>query len=141
MLVGFSLYLDRDLAALAEQGELANPRARRIITTGFVIAGFSLSGIGAVPVSVSILVHNTFAAGTLLVILGMMLLSGWLLRGLPWPILVMTYGFVLAIVGAVLLWQPVQYFNLTAMELVAFALVFAWVSVLIRMLAARLERH
>lgn len=139
LLVGFALYLDRDLQALADQGELRNHRTPRFMSVGFIIAGFSLAGIGAVPVSWSILIHNTFAAGTLLVLLGMMLLSAWLLRGLPWQFMVTSYGFVLGLVLTVLLWQPVQYFGLTAMELIAFALVFAWVSLLIRMLNVRIQ--
>lgn len=139
LLVGFALYLDRDLQALADLGELRNQRTPRFMSVGFIIAGFSLAGIGAVPVSWSILIHNTFASGTLLVLLGMMLLAGWLLRGLPWQFMATTYGFVLALVVTVLLWQPVQYFGLTAMELVSFALVFAWVSLLIRMLNVRIQ--
>lgn len=139
LLVGFALYLDRDLQTLASLGELRNPRTPKFMSWGFIIAGFSLAGIGAVPVSWSVLIHNTFAAGTLLVLLGLMVLSAWLLWGLPWQFMVTSYGFVLGLVLTVLLWQPVQYFGLTAMELVAFALVFAWVSLLIRMLSTRIQ--
>lgn len=139
LLVGFALYLNRDLLALAAAGELKNPRAPQLIAGGFIVSGFALAGVGLVPVNVNLIVHNSFATGMLVVIVLMMAGAGWLLRGLPWQISAMTYGFLAAIVASVVLFMPVQYFNLTALELIAFALVFSWVSVFIRMLSAQLD--
>lgn len=138
LLVGFSLYLNRDLQALVDAGSLTNRRSPGIISGGFVIAGFALAGVGLVPVNVNLIIHNTFATGMLLVVAGILLASAWLLRGLPWQIIVMTYAFLAGIAISVVLFMPVGYFNLTALELIAFALIFAWVSVFIRMLSAKL---
>lgn len=139
LLVGFALYLSRDLQSLHQSGALRNPRAARLISGGFVVAGFSLAGVGLVPVNVNLIIHNTFATGMLLVVMAIMVGAFWLLRGLPWQIVAMTYGFLAGIVVGVLLFVPVGYFNLTALELIAFALVFSWVSVFIRMLSAKLN--
>jgi hypothetical protein len=44
--------------------------------------------------------------------------------------------FLAAIVVAAVLWFPVGYYNLTAVELIAGLLIFSWLIVLIRNLAA-----
>ena len=43
------------------------------------------------------------------------------------------------IIGAVLFY-PVQYWNLTAFELVAFAIIFAWIAIFIRYISALTEQ-
>ena len=44
--------------------------------------------------------------------------------------------FLAVIVVAAVLWFPVGYYNLTAVELIAASLIFAWLIILIRNLAA-----
>lgn len=139
LLVAFAIYLNRDLQALRDQGQLQSRRAPKFISGAFIVAGCALAGVGLVPVNVNLIVHNTFATGMLLVVASVMIGAAWLLRGLPWQTIAMTYGFFLGIVAAVILFVPVGYFNLTALELVAFALVFTWVSMFIRMLSAQLQ--
>ena len=54
------------------------------------------------------------------------------LKDLPRSFVVTTTVFVLAIGGAVLLWYPIGYYNLTALELVAVLIVFAWFVLFVR---------
>jgi hypothetical protein len=62
-----------------------------------------------------------------------------ILRGLPWQFFLVTFVFLLALVGAALLHFQVNYFNLTAFELVAFVILFGWIAVFVRFLAAVLR--
>ncbi len=135
----FALYLQRDLQVLVDRGVLVKPRAARIVAIVFVVMGVMLAFVGIFPVSFSILLHNTAAIGMALAFLALLIASPWVLKGLPWQFFLVSGGFAVALVGGALLFYPVQYFNLTAYELVAFAIIFAWIAIFIRYINALTE--
>lgn len=139
LLMCFALYLNRDLRTIAEAGQLHTPSAPAIMSAGFLLTGMCIIGAGLVPVNRSILVHNIFATGMLVVVMAIISLSGWLLLGLPWQVLAMTYGFLAALALTIVLWAAAGYFSFTAMEFTCFTLVFGWISVFIRMISAQVE--
>ena len=87
----------------------------------FVVMGVMLSCVGVFPLSFSILLHNTSAIGMAVAFLVLLFASPWWLTGLPGRFFVVSFAFAAALIVGALLFYPVQYFNLTAYELVAFA--------------------
>ena len=132
LVVVFAMYLQRDLARLHELGSLRRASTPRTVGVLFVIMGVMLSGVGLVSVSISEPVHIAFASGMFVVFIGMLIGSPWLFDGMPRTLQVLTWLFLAAIVVTVLLFFPIGYFNLTALELIAFGLIFGWIAVFIR---------
>lgn len=135
----FALYVDRDIHLLHERGAIRSRWSARVVSTLFVVMGITLAGIGIVPINVSVVVHNVFSGGTTVVFGLLLAASPVLLRGMPWQFFLVTIGFLAALVGAALLHFRVNYFNLTAFELVAFVILFGWIAVFVRFLAAVLR--
>ena len=91
--------------------------------------------IGVVPVNVSLIVHNTFASGMAVMFFGMLVIGPKVLAGMPRAYFISAWIFLAAVVVSVLLFV-VGYFGLTALEIIVFALIFGWIAVFIRFLAA-----
>ena len=67
-----------------------------------------------------------------IVFIAMLIAARRLFDGLPLTVHLVTWGFLAALVVTIVLFWPVGYFNLTALELVAFGLIFGWIVVFIR---------
>lgn len=132
----FALYLQRDLQVLVDRGVLVKPTAPRTVSIVFVIMGVMLACVGIFPLTVSVLLHNLSAMGMAVAFLVLLFASPWILTGLPRRFFVVCAGFAFALIGGALLFEPVQYYNLTAFELVAFAIIFAWIAIFIRFISA-----
>ncbi len=135
----FALYLQRDLQVLVDRGVLKKAHAPRTVSIVFVVMGVMLSCVGVFPLSFSILLHNTSAIGMAVAFLVLLFASPWWLTGLPGRFFIVSFAFAAALIVGALLFYPVQYFNLTAYELVAFAIMFAWIAIFIRYINALTE--
>lgn len=78
----FGFHLAHDVHQLVNAGVLRDTSVR-FVRTSFVIMGAMLAGVGLVPVNVSLLFHNLFAAGLAVVYLVLLLGGPWMLRGMP----------------------------------------------------------
>jgi len=136
----FALYLYRDIEALFAAGVLAHRWAARAISVTFIIMGIMLAGVGAFPVDVNLVIHNTSAIGMAVSFLLILISSPWVLKGMPWTFFAVSGGFLAGMLLAVYLFAVTQYFNLTAFELVAFVIIFGWISTFIRFLSATVEQ-
>jgi hypothetical membrane protein len=101
-----------------------------------VLLGVFLAGVGLFPVDERFWIHTLFASG-MAIVFGMLVFR---IRKLV-PSISATFGllgwvFLAVIAAAAVLWFPVGYYNLTAVELIAASLIFSWLIVLIRNLAA-----
>lgn len=132
----FALYLQRDVQLLVDRGVLVRARAPRIVSIIFVVMGVMLACVGIFPLTVSVLLHNLSASGMAVAFLALLIASPWVLKGLPGRFFIVCAGFALALVVGAVLFYPVQYYNLTAFELVAFAIIFAWIAIFIRYISA-----
>jgi hypothetical membrane protein len=132
----FSLYLHRDLTALVDRGVLEHAWAPRFISIAFVVMGIMLAGVGVFPLDVSIALHNGCASGMAAAFAAMVLGSPWILRGLPRRFYMFCFATFAVLIGSFLLFEPVQYYNLTAFELIAFSIIFGWITVFIRFVNA-----
>lgn len=139
MVVAFAMYIGRDLQVLVDRGILRRARTPRTVTTLFVVMGIMLAGVGAVSVTVSEPLHVAFACGMFIVFIAMLIAARRLFDGLPLTVHLVTWGFLAALVVTIVLFWPVGYFNLTALELVAFGLIFGWIVVFIRFETAAAE--
>lgn len=135
----FSVYLHRDLATLVARGRLSYERAPALISGAFLVMGLLLAGVGVFPLTLSMLLHNICAAGMSLVFAVMLVSSPFVLRGMPRRFFVFCVASFALLIFAFLLFEPVGYYNLTAFELAAFAIIFGWISVLIRFADALAE--
>jgi hypothetical protein len=143
-----SAFITRDLKRWAEVLAAAPPRRglmrlvrprATVIRACLIAGGGCMVGIGLFPVNTFEPIH-TFFVRVLAVIL-MVLLVGiplWLPR-FPKAFYLLTYIAVAALIAAGVLWRPLQYYNLTALELAAAGIVFAWLVVFIRNTAAVVE--
>lgn len=132
----FALYLDRDLRSLIHRGILVHQWSAGLCSGAFVAMGLLLAGVGAVPVSVSFLIHTLAASGMALIFIALLVASPFVLRGLPSRFFWVCGGFLAALIVSLYLYFPVGYFNLTAFELIAFVIIYGWIAVFIRLLDA-----
>ncbi|WP_141898489.1 DUF998 domain-containing protein [Paramicrobacterium agarici] len=134
----FALYVDRDIRNLHTARVIRYPFAAPLVSTLFIAMGVALAGIGFVPVNVSVDVHNVFAIGLSALFGLLMLVSPIALRGMPLPFFAATLGSLLLLIGATWLFYGPGLLPLTNYELIAFGVLFAWITMFVRFLAAML---
>ncbi len=130
----FAVYVANDMRPLVAGGVLRSKGSPRAISLLFVLMGSLLAGVGLVPVSLSLTVHNLCAFGVASMYLLLLVAGRWILRGMPRAYFVAAWAFLAATLLAVFLYASVDLLSLTAFEIVVFALVFGWISVFIRFL-------
>ncbi len=131
----FAVYIAHDLSVLVDVGVLGYERAPQVVSALFVVMGAMLACVGIFPVDVQFTLHNLSASGMALVFLGLLFTGPRLLRGLPRTYFLASWAFLAATLASLVLFI-VQYFSLTAFEIIVFALIFGWIAVFIRFLAA-----
>jgi hypothetical protein len=107
-----------------------------VVRTILIVVGIAFIGVGAVPVNDSQLVHNIFSILLIAGFTALIAVTPALLRELPWAFTAASTVFLGAIVVIVLLWVPFGYYNLTAVELLGVTIVFAWLVLFSRNVAA-----
>lgn len=106
-------------------------RGRRIVRYALTIMGLLLCGVGLFPVDRFLAVHNLCATGMVVVFVAMVLSLRRTVPGTPQVFLTLGYVFVGCIVVLAVFFVT-GYYNLTAVELVAFLLVFTWLLLFLR---------
>ncbi|SDO91358.1 hypothetical protein SAMN04487914_101112 [Arthrobacter sp. ok909] len=108
----------------------------RLLEGGIVLIGVFLAGVGVFPVDERFGIHTLVASGMVVVFATLIVRIRALIPSISPAFAALGWVFLAAIVVAALLWFPVGYYNLTAVELIAGLLIFSWLIVLIRNLAA-----
>jgi len=139
--ITFAMYVFRDLSALVRQGVLAHAWTPRLVSVVFVVMGVLLACVGVFPFDVNLFMHNTSAIGMSLSFLALLISAPWVLRGMPSRFFVFCTGAIVVLLGGALLFEPIEYWNLTAFELVAFSTIFGWIAVFIRFVSALSTQH
>lgn len=136
-------YMTRDLRALdlhrRRAGAALAATHERALLTFLVLIGAFLAATGLVPVDFFMPAHNTMAtamtaAYTLLVLRA----PAWL-PGLSRTFYASGYAMLGGAVLSVMLWWPLAYYNMTAMELVVAGGILAWLVLFTRNVAAAVE--
>lgn len=123
----------------ALSGYIRTPRIM-LLRVGMIGMGASLAGIGLIPMSLHHDGHVAATAAFAAFFLFLLMATPYILPGFPRSFFVFSYLAAAALVFAFLLWRPVSYWNLTSMELIGVAILFAWLVVFIRNIAALVER-
>lgn len=106
-------------------------RGRRLVRMELLTIGVFLACVGLFPVDRHFAVHNTVASGMAVVFVAMVLGLRWTVPSAPRVFVLLGYAFVLVIVVLAVLFAT-GYYNLTAVELVAFLLIFSWLMLFLR---------
>ncbi|WP_431246963.1 DUF998 domain-containing protein [Leifsonia xyli] len=127
------------IARYATDLRTANPEVPRSATLRvrvcLILIGVLLAGVGLFPLDVSRVLHNVSAVGMLL---SFSLLVFWVRRALPEaPRAFFLFGYVsFGVIVLAAVFYVTGYYVLTATELVAGVLVFAWLTVYLRVSGA-----
>lgn len=117
--------VDYLFVALGEKyGKNWKLRAIRIMLT---ILGIDLGAVGFFPNDASShLLHTRVAGYLVLIIIALIISVKWLLPEVTRDFLIMSYAICGMLVGLEIAFQGIHYLSLTAFELSAFLLAFAW---------------
>lgn len=129
----FAVYIANDMRELVDAGALKNPRGARVVPSLFAVMGIMLAGVGIFPFDVNLTLHNVSASGMAVMFLVLLSTGPNFLRGMPRTYFVSSWAFLAALLSSLVLFL-VQYFLLTAFEIIVFALIFGWIAVFIRFL-------
>jgi len=139
IVVALSDYIAKDLATLYTNNEHEN-RVRRVIFQVLLSGiGIALACVGAFVYDVYPLIHNAAAGGMAVLFLCIIIGLPWLMPRFTKAYYIASYLLLAALAVSVWLFSVTGYFNLTVFELVAAAIIFTWLIVFVRHLAAMLE--
>lgn len=130
--------------ALAQWASISPPsryRNVRLVSWAFGIIGVCLAGAGVVPEDAGAFVHVTLAAGVAVVFGGVLIGLRWILDGFSRTFLLFSDVALAGLVISTLLFWPIRYYNLAAYELVAGGIIFAWLVIFMRHVAASTGSH
>ena len=106
-------------------------RGRKLVRAALIVMGILLACVGVFPLDQFLTAHNVSASGMAIVFVAMTIGLRWLIPAIPRTFLLLGYVFVGVIVVLAGLFVT-GYYNLTAVELVAFLLIFSWLIVFLR---------
>ena len=104
-----------------------------------VIIGVSLMGVGLVPIDGATDLHNVAASGAALAFAVLCLGVQLWAKRMPRALVVASYTAIIIEIAAAIAYDGIGLFNLTVFEIVAFALVFAWLIALVAVTHAHHE--
>ena len=138
-MVGLTKHITDDFKKLQHEKGLAKRTKAKALTICIVGIGIMLALVGAFVYNVFPTIHNLAAGGMAIFFLLIILALPWLTPDFPKAFFVASYGLFAALLLSVWLYQTAGYFNLTIFELVAAAIIFTWLIVFVRYIAAMLE--
>lgn len=106
-------------------------KRRNLVRIGLIVIGVFLACVGIFPVSEFFLLHNTVATGMAVAFAGIVIGMPWLLPSMPRVFVILGYVYV-GVIVVLGIFFAVDYYNLTAVELVAGVLIFSWIIVFLR---------
>ncbi|MEL4318392.1 DUF998 domain-containing protein [Leifsonia sp. YIM 134122] len=109
----------------------AELRGRNLVRLALILMGILLACVGIFPVDENLQIHNLSATGMAIIYVVTVLSLRALVRSMPRVFLLLGYVFV-GVIVVLASFFVTGYYNLTAVELVAFVLIFAWVIVFLR---------
>ena len=136
VLIALSNYIGNDVRHGLVARDADDPKLVRLLSWLFAAIGICMAIAGAVPDAENIVVHVGAASGMLVVFAVLVFVSLRRIVDVPRELAVFSLIVVVGIVVAVLLWVPFGYYNLTGTEFMAASLLFAWLTVYVRTLAA-----
>lgn len=112
-------------------GNAKEVRGRNFVRGGLALIGLLLACVGIFPVDEFFTAHNVAASGMAAVFVSMVIGLRSFVPAMPRVFLILGYVFV-GVIAVMAVFFVTGYYNLTAVELVVFTLVFSWLVVFIR---------
>lgn len=134
--VALSDFIARDFRLLKQGSERYQKDRATIIRVAIALMGLFLAFVGIFIYNIHPVMHVGSAAGMAFIFMGIAAFSPLLMSSFSKAFIGMTYGFLAALVVSMWLYVGVGYFTLTAFELIAFIVIFTWLVVFIRQIAA-----
>ena len=106
-------------------------RGRALVRVALMLIGILLACVGLFPVDEFLEAHNTAASGMAIVYVTMTAALRWLIPSMPKVFILLGFVYV-GVIVVLAVFFVTGYYNLTAVELVAAALIFSWVIVFLR---------
>ncbi|MBP3977178.1 DUF998 domain-containing protein [Microbacterium sp. BLY] len=125
-------YIGRDLHRL--RGDAALPRIATVVLL-WAAAGLALAAVGLLPLSRGPVPHDIAAVAALLLFLAAAGATTLAVPGRPPALVATSVAVGVLVVVAVLLWWPLGFFPVTAVEAVVVGLGLLWMTTLVRVLA------
>jgi hypothetical membrane protein len=139
VVVALSKYITNDFVKLRKEDTRMN-KARRIVFQALLSGiGIAFALVGAFVYDAFPLIHNTAAGGMAVLFLLIIVPLPWLMPRFHRAYYLASYLLLGALLVSVWLFASVKYFNLTVFELIAAAIIFTWLVVFVRNLAALLD--
>ena len=139
VIVSIASLIARDFARLETldpKFKQANIGRVRII---LMLMGIGLAGVGLFPYDTHPTLHNVSASGMFFLFIGLVVGLRALVPTFSNACFVFSYSMIGVLVVSLLLMIRVGYFDLTAFEIICFVVLFGWLVVFIRQIAAALH--
>ena len=139
VIVALSKYIIDDFTRLQQQGHIPK-QAKTLLMRGLLAGiGISLAFVGLFVYDVFPLTHNIAAFGMAALFGVIIIILPWLVPGFLPAFFVASYALIAGLIVSAWLFWGVGYFNLTIFELVAAAVIFTWLALFVRHVAALLD--
>ena len=109
------------------------------VRTLLMLIGAGLVGVGLFPYDTHTMLHNISASGMFFLFVGMIIGLRPLVPSFSNAFFIFSYVIIGILVICLLLFMQVGYFDLTAFEMISFVILFSWLVVFIRQIAAALH--
>lgn len=139
VIVALSRYITSDFNKLRHDGLVSQKARVGILQALLVCIGIALAFVGLFVYDEFPTIHNIAAGGMAILFLIIVILLPFITPGFTRAFFIASYSLLLALFVGVWLFMSVHYLNLTVFELVAAAIIFTWIVVFVRHVAALLH--
>nr|WP_227412111.1 MULTISPECIES: DUF998 domain-containing protein [unclassified Cryobacterium] len=109
----------------------AEARGRYLVRLALILIGILLACVGIFTLDEFFAIHGLTASGMALIYVAMVIALPWLVPSMPRVFVLLGYVFV-GVIVVLAIFYVTGYYTLTAVELIAFVLIFAWLIVFLR---------
>lgn len=139
VIVSLSDYIANDFAKLQHTHTKYIKDKANIVRIVLALIGMFLAFVGLFAYNEYPEIHNTSAGGMAIMFIGLVLGLPWLVPSFTRAFFMFSYGLMVGLVVCYWLFVGVGYLNLTAFELIAASIIFGWLVVFVRQIAADLS--
>lgn len=136
VIIALSRYITQDFNQLKHDEVVSQEVKVGILQTLLIGIGLGLAGVGAFVYNEFPTIHNSSAGGMAVLFLAIVVLLPILTPGFTRAFFVASYSLLGALLVSVWLFVRVHYLNLTMFELLAAAIIFTWLVMFVRHVAA-----
>lgn len=129
-------FISKDFAAIKQRDKQYQTVRVNIIRATLVLIGLFLAFVGLFVYDAYPFLHNSSAGGMAVLFIGLVLGLPWIAPAFSRAFFIFSYLLMGSLVVSFWLFNNVGYFNLTVFELIAVAVIFGWLIVFIRQVAA-----